>query len=245
MTTTNTVNMSEESGPPSLRVSVLLVEDDVRLSEMLKEYLSEHGIHVTIARNGMDGLKLHLQHTFDAVILDLMLPDVDGLEVCRRMRDRGNVPVIMLTAKGESFDRVIGLELGADDYMPKPFEPRELLARVRAILRRSRYECPDAVIRFGRLEIDREALEARVNGERCDLTPYQFQILDLLSRAAGRVLSRDLILSQIQGDNDYAFDRSIDVHVSRIRSLIEDDPRHPRRIITVRGAGYMFVKGQD
>ena len=224
---------------------ILLIDDDRKLGEMVSDYLTQNGYSVTVSQTGTQGLECHESQSFDAVILDLMLPDIDGLEICRKIRLRDNTPVLMLTAKGDPMDRVIGLELGADDYLPKPFEPRELLARLRAILRRGRTDNPNAISRFGRLEVDREALEIRLDGKRCDLTTYQFQIVDAMSTAAGRVLSRDHLLTNIQGIDAESFDRSIDVHVSRIRSEIEDDPKHPRRVITIRGAGYVFAKSQD
>ena len=226
---------------------VLLIDDDKKLAVMIKEFLYDNGFNVTAAYNGADGIELHQSQKFDAVILDLMLPDTDGLEICRRLRSKSNIPVLMLTAKGDPLDRVIGLELGADDYLPKPFEPRELLARLRAILRRSLNGLPqnDSLLQFGRLEVDREGLEARLDNRRCNLTAYQFQLLEVLALGAGRVLSRDQIMSQLQGEEIDAFDRSIDVHISRIRAEIEDDPKQPRRVITVRGVGYVFAKTQD
>ncbi|MEM7251761.1 MAG: response regulator transcription factor [Pseudomonadota bacterium] len=230
---------------PSLAGRILVVDDDVKMGNMLHEYLQQNGFTVTVAKTGMQGLEYHQRKSFDAVVLDLMLPDVDGLDVCRQMRSRDNIPVLMLTAKGDPMDRIIGLELGADDYVPKPFEPRELLARLRAVLRRGRGTKPDAIARFGRLEIDREAFAVRLDGKRCDLTTYQYQLVDALSQAVGRVLSRDFLLTNIKGNENESFDRSIDVHISRIRGEIEDDPKHPRRIITVRGVGYVFAKSQD
>ncbi|MEM9387904.1 MAG: response regulator transcription factor [Pseudomonadota bacterium] len=224
---------------------ILVIDDDQRMAEMVSEYLSENGFEVNVALDGHHGLDLHSRRPFDAVVLDLMLPDIEGLEVCRRLRLRDNIPVLMLTAKGDPLDRVIGLEMGADDYLPKPFEPRELLARLRAVLRRGRAASSDAVARFGRLEVDREAFEIRLDGRRCDLTAYQFQIVDVLSQAAGRVLSREYLLTNTQGDGAEVFDRAVDVHISRIRAEIEDDPKRPRRVITVRGAGYVFAKSQD
>ncbi len=155
------------------------------------------------------------------------------------------VPVLMLTAKGDPMDRVVGLELGADDYLPKPFEPRELLARLRAILRRGRAGEGATVLRFGRLEVDTGAMEARLDGRTCALTAHQFKLLEIMARAAGRVLSRDYLMDQLKGTSLEAFDRSIDVHISRIRAEIEEDPKHPRRVITVRGAGYVFAQQQD
>jgi len=230
---------------------VLLIEDDSRLAGMVVEYLGKAGYRVIHAETGTRGLALHEREPVDVVILDLMLPDTDGLDVCRRLRARSDGPILMLTARGDPMDRVIGLEMGADDYLPKPFEPRELLARLRAILRRSRSrgganegQASD-VLRYGRLEIDRGAREVRLDGAPCALTGYQFALLLALAEHAGRVMSRDALMDAVKGEQLEAFDRSIDVHVSRIRAVIEDDPRKPRRIITVRGIGYVFAKAQD
>ncbi|MEP3278223.1 MAG: response regulator transcription factor [Stappiaceae bacterium] len=224
---------------------ILLIEDDLRLAEMVRDYLGESGFTVAIAGTGGDGICLQASKEFDAVILDLMLPDMDGLEVCRELRVEGSVPILMLTAKGDPMDRIVGLELGADDYLPKPFEPRELLARLRAILRRGRSKSVKAeILNFGRLEIDLGALEARIEQRLCVLTAYQFKLLEVMARAAGRVLSRDYLLEHLKGTQLEAYDRSIDVHISRIRAEIEDDPKHPKRLITVRGAGYVFAAQQ-
>ncbi|MFQ5565812.1 MAG: response regulator transcription factor [Paracoccaceae bacterium] len=224
---------------------ILLIEDDARLAEMVRDYLGESGFEVTITGTGQEGLTLQKARGFDAVVLDLMLPDIDGLEVCRRLRATGSVPVLMLTAKGDPMDRVVGLELGADDYLPKPFEPRELLARLRVILRRGKLQDRAAIMRFGRLEIDPQAMEARIDGRPCALTAHQFKLLEIMAKAAGRVLDRGYLMDQLKGEDLEAFDRSIDVHISRIRAEIEDDPKHPRRVITVRGAGYVFARAQD
>jgi DNA-binding response OmpR family regulator len=224
---------------------ILLIEDDPRLAGMVKSYLGEAGFSVTIALNGTTGIAVQAQHVFDALILDLMLPDMDGLEVCRRIRAHADTPILMLTARGEAMDRVVGLELGADDYLPKPFEPRELLARLRSILRRAKSDRKLEVLRYGRLEIDVDARQARVEGETCSLTSHQFDLLLVLARHAGRVLSRDAIMDTLKSQRLEAFDRSIDVHISRIRAAIEDDPKKPRRVITVRNAGYVFAKAQD
>lgn len=225
---------------------ILLIEDDPRLAEMVKNYLGESGFSVTIAPTGRAGLTLHGRQDFDALILDLMLPDMDGLEVCRTVRAGARTPILMLTARGDAMDRVVGLELGADDYLPKPFEPRELLARLRAILRRAKGgDTPGEVLRFGRLEIDTGARQARLDGEACPLTSYQFGLLLVLARHAGRVMTREAIMDLTKNERLDAFDRSIDVHISRIRAAIEDDPKKPRRVITVRGAGYVFAKAQD
>lgn len=224
---------------------ILLVEDDNRLAEMVKDYLGDNGYDVTIAGTGVEGIDLQTSNGFDAIILDLMLPDIDGLEVCRTIRAHETVPILMLTAKGDPMDRIVGLELGADDYLPKPFEPRELLARLRAILRRTKGAAQKESLRFGRLEINAASMQASVNGKACDLTSHQFNLLATMANSPGRVLSRDSLMDQIRGEDLEAFDRSIDVHISRIRAEIEDDPKHPKRIITVRGAGYVFAREQD
>ncbi len=200
---------------------------------------------MTIAGTGNQGLALQKRHGFDAIILDLMLPDVDGLEVCRKLRATDAVPILMLTAKGDPMDRIVGLELGADDYLPKPFEPRELLARLRAILRRGKGEDRADILRFGGLEIDTRIMEARFDGRLCALTAHQFKLLEIMAKAPGRVLSRSYLMDQSKGENLEAFDRSIDVHISRIRAEVEADPKHPRRVLTVRGAGYVFARVQD
>src|SRR6516225_4255702 len=192
---------------------------------MVGEYLGKAGFHVIHAESGARGLALHGREPPDVVILDLMLPDTDGLDICRQIRARSDTPILMLTARGDPMDRVVGLEMGADDYLPKPFEPRELLARLRAILRRGR--------------------EVRLDGTPRPLTSYQFALLLALAEHAGRVMSRDALMDAVKGEQIEAFDRSIDVHVSRIRAAIEDDPRKPRRVITVRGTGYVFAKAQE
>ena len=223
---------------------ILLIEDDPRLAEMVKNYLGGAGFAVTIAGKGAAGIALEARQSYDALILDLMLPDMDGLDVCRQVRARGQTPILMLTARGDAMDRVVGLEMGADDYLPKPFEPRELLARLKSVLRRRNRDETD-VLRYGRLEIDVAAREARLDGNACALTGYQFSMLLYLARHAGRVLSRDAIMELMKNERLEAFDRSIDVHISRIRAAIEDDPKKPRRVITVRGSGYVFAKAQD
>jgi DNA-binding response OmpR family regulator len=226
---------------------VLMIDDDEELAAMVSEYLTAYGITVTTRTTATDGLKVLQQCSFAALILDVMLPDDDGFAVCQRVRATSYMPVLMLTARGDAMDRIVGLELGADDYLPKPFNPRELLARLRALLRRSTLTTQQRTtgLRFGRLEIDRDARLVRVDGEERPLTSYQFELLYTLATHAGRVLSRDALMEQVRGEELDAFDRSIDVHVSRIRAAIEDDPRHPRRIITVRGAGYVFARNQD
>jgi DNA-binding response OmpR family regulator len=225
---------------------ILLVEDDPRLADMLFEYLGQAGFGVTVASRGAVALEKLGEAAYDAVVLDLMLPDMDGLDVCRQLRARDDTPVLMLTARGDAVDRIVGLELGADDYLPKPFEPRELVARLRAIMRRRvRGSGGERALHFGRLELDGAARAVRLDGKPCDLTGYQFDLLVALAKNAGRVLSREVLMDLVKGEEFESFDRSIDVHISRIRALIEDDPKKPRRIITVRAAGYVFAKAQD
>ena len=216
---------------------------------MVADYLGHSGFEVETAGSLAVGRSRLAGGSYDALVLDLMLPDGDGLELCRELRAESRtrqLPLLMLTARGEPMDRIVGLELGADDYLPKPFEPRELLARVKALLRRaSPQPADDDVLRFGRLEIDLGARVARLAGKPCDLTGHQFDLLVVLAQSPGRVLSRDQIMDSLKGHPLEAFDRSIDVHISRIRAAIEDNPKKPRRVITVRGAGYVFARKQD
>jgi DNA-binding response OmpR family regulator len=232
---------------------VLMIEDDERLAGMVATYLAPHGFEVRHAASAQAGIAM-LEQDGDAValvLLDLMLPDADGLDVCRRIRTLAAplraIPIVMLTAKGDPFDRVVGLEIGADDYLPKPFEPRELLARLRAVLRRPPLaaEAAARVLRFGRLDIDLGARVARLDGQARALTAYQFDLLVALAERAGRVLSREQLLDAVKGQAFDPFDRSIDVHIGRLRAAIEDDVKQPRRIITVRGVGYVFAKAHD
>ena len=225
--------------------SVVVCEDDTTTLELLCETLVADRFGVLPAPSASDALRLCRYKQPDLMLLDLTLPDIDGLEVCRRLRARADTPVLMLTARGDAMDRVVGLEIGADDYLPKPFEPRELLARLRAILRRRGGAGGGDVLRFGRVEIDRGARVVRLDGAERPLTGYQFALLLALAENAGRVMSREALMARLKGEPLEAFDRSIDVHVSRIRQALEDDPRHPRRILTVRGAGYVFARAQD
>lgn len=229
----------------SMAEQVLIVDDDTRLSAMLADYLSANGFSVQTAASGHAGLAALSRRVLDAVVLDIMLPDIDGFETCRRMRAVSDVPILMLTAKGDETDRIVGLEIGADDYLPKPFNPRELLARLRAILRRRNHGAPSKILRFGRLEIDPGSRLVRIDGEERLMTSYQFDLLVALAENAGRILSREQLMDMVRGAELDAFDRSIDVHVSRIRAAIETDPKQPRRIVTVRGAGYVFARHQD
>jgi DNA-binding response OmpR family regulator len=223
---------------------ILIIDDDARLCAMLEQYLSQAGYQVTSRHTAGDGLAEQRRASPDAIILDLMLPDGSGLDVCTRLRTVTGVPILMLTARGEPTDRVVGLELGADDYLPKPFDPRELLARLRTVLRRGAATV-NPMLRFGRLEIDREARQVRLDGQPRPLTGHQFDILLALAERAGRVVSRGQLLEVVAGRGAEAFDRSIDVHVSNIRAAIEDNPKQPRRILTLRGAGYLFTRVQD
>jgi len=228
---------------------LLLVDDDSRLASIVGDYLVRAGFEVETAGSLAGGRDLLAANNYDALVLDLMLPDGDGLDLCREVRSSSKtrqLPLLMLTARGEPMDRIVGLELGADDYLPKPFEPRELLARVKALLRRTSPQAAgDDVLRFGRLEVDLGARVARLDGKPCDLTGHQFDLLVVLAQSPGRVLSRDQIMDALKGHPLEAFDRSIDVHISRIRAVIEDDPKAPRRVLTVRGAGYVFARKQD
>jgi DNA-binding response OmpR family regulator len=233
-----------------MTLQLLMIEDDERLAMMVGDYLRQSGFGFSHAADGAQGLSSVQQASPDLVILDLMLPDMDGLQVCQKIRAlhgaQAQTPVLMLTAKGDPMDRIIGLELGADDYLPKPFEPRELLARIRAILRRKADAHPAGQTRmqFGSLEIDRDARTVMVKGQLCDLTSYQFDLLVAMAERAGRVLSRDQIMEAVRGRELEAFDRSIDVHMGRIRMAIEEDHKAPERILTVRGVGYVFAKQQ-
>ncbi len=226
---------------------ILIIDDDERLTEMLASYMATRGFAVEQRADARSGLTALGAGDFDAVVLDVMLPDLDGFEVCRRIRASSDVPVLMLTARGDATDRVVGLELGADDYLPKPFDPRELLARLGAVLRRTRRGVaePTAPLRFGRLTIDRQSREVQVDGQRRELTGRQFDLLVLLAERAGRVLTREQIMTALGAEGWDNVDRSIDVHVSRIRNAVEDDPKRPVFVRTVRGVGYVFSPAQD
>ena len=228
---------------------LLLIDDDARLTDMVCDYLRRNGYEVDAAGSLDAGRERLRSGSYDALLLDLMLPDGDGLDLTRELRADlrwRRLPLLMLTARGEPMDRIVGLELGADDYLPKPFEPRELLARIKALLRRAAPEpSHEDVLSFGRLDIDLGARQARLDGQACDLTGHQFELLVVLAKSPGRVLSRDQIMDALKGHPLEAFDRSIDVHISRIRAVIEDDPKNPKRVLTVRGSGYVFARKQD
>ena len=222
-----------------MTTQVLIIDDDERLGALLTEYLGRFGFAVTVAAHPDAGLRLVKQA--EIVILDLMLPDMDGFAVYRRIRETSRVPVIMLTARGDVMDRIVGLELGADDYLPKPFEPRELVARMQAVLRRGKAGEADEVIRAGPLEVNWTTHSAHLNGVDLALTTAEFALLGLLVRNRGRVLSRDRILDETRGVDWDAFDRSVDILVSRLRQKLGDDAKRPAYIRTVRGAGYSFI----
>ena len=229
---------------------LLLIEDDVRLAQMVADYLRANGYAVDHCATGATGLERVRTTPPDLLVLDLMLPDTDGLSICREVRGMpgaaAKLPVVMLTAKGDPMDRVVGLEIGADDYIAKPFEPRELLARIRAVLRRGGDSASGKdSLSFGSLQVDKGARVVRVAGNVCELTSYQFDLLLVLAERAGRVLSREQIMELVRGRELEAFDRSIDVHMGRIRAAIEADVKDPKRILTVRGVGYVFAKQQD
>ena len=231
-----------------MKSQLLMIEDDANLSAMVTEYLAAAGLEVVAKASALSGLEALGKRRFDGVILDVMLPDLDGFEVCRRIRAVSDVPVLMLTARGDETDRIVGLELGADDYLPKPFNPRELLARLKAIMRRRDpvvASFASEVKRFGELEIDRARRTVTMGEKQCSLTSHQFDLLWALAENPGRVLSRDALMNKVRGMSLEAFDRSIDVHISRIRAVIETNPKHPRRIIPLRGVGYVFAQNQD
>jgi DNA-binding response OmpR family regulator len=223
------------------RVRVLLIDDDEALCGLLAEYLEPFGFAVAAAHHPEDGLRAIARDAPDIVVLDVMMPDTDGFAVCRRVRETSRVPIVMLTARGGVLDRIVGLEMGADDYLPKPFEPRELVARLQAVLRRGAHREADDALRVGALEIDPGARSARLSGRPLELTAAEFALLGLFVRSRRSVLSRDRILEATRGLDWEAFDRSVDVLVSRLRQKLGDDPRHPTFIKTVRGAGYRFI----
>ena len=224
-------------------VTALLIEDDLRLANLTRDYLHKHGLLVTSVHDGDRGLEEALTNRFDVVLLDLMLPGRDGISVCQKIREHSDVPIIMITARGEEADRVLGLELGADDYVPKPFSPRELLARIRSVIRRARGQLGPKrePVQVGPLHMDPGSRRATLAGEDLDLTGYEFDLLMALAERAGRVLSREQLMEMARGNAEEAFDRSIDVHISRLRQKLGDNPRSPRLIKTVRGVGYQYM----
>ena len=223
---------------------MLCIDDDQRLFELLASYLGPNGVVLIHAPDGSRGLAALKAGLFDAVLLDVMMPGMDGLEVCRRIRQVSRVPIIMLTAKGDEADRVVGLELGADDYVAKPFSPRELLARLRAVMRRAQPAAIENEIVVGRVAIDVGARRVRVDAQVVELTGLEFDILIALARRPGRVVARDALMSEAGRDDVTVNERAVDVHVSHLRRKLGDDPRVPRLIKTVRGVGYVLAQGQ-
>jgi len=223
--------------------SIVYIEDDPKLAQLTAKYLESHDIKMTIASTPREGINCVLRERPDVVLLDLMLPGMDGLEVCRELRTRIATPIIMVTARGEEADRVMGLEGGADDYIAKPFSSRELLARIRAHARRARGDVgpPSELVHAGPLSIDPVSRRATLNGEDLALTTYEFDLLRVFVEREGRVLSREQLVDLVRGSAEEAFDRSIDVHISHLRKKLQDDPRHPRMLKTVRGVGYLLA----
>lgn len=224
-------------------IYLLLIEDDRRLAELTKNYLEKRSISVVHTINGEDGLRLAVDNHFDVVLLDIMLPGENGIEICKKMRERIDTPIIMVTALGDEADRVFGLEVGADDYVSKPFSPRELLARINAVVRRARGKVgpQKSKISLGPLKVDPTTREATLDNEPLDLTSYEFSLLQTLAENAGKVLSRDKLMDLAKGSIDESFDRSIDVHISRLRQKLGDNPRKPTIIKTIRGIGYQLI----
>ena len=240
--TTTALTRPAIRGKDALLMRVLLIDDDARLFELLSSYLEQNGVSVKGARDGKQGLAMLEEGGVDAVLLDVMMPGIDGLEVCRRIRAKSNVPVLMLTAKGDETDRVVGLAIGADDYIAKPFSPRELLARIRAVVRRVQPEAPVERLTVGDISIDLGRREVTRDSARVELTGIEFDILVALMRRAGRVVPRDSLLTEAGRGDVVVGERTVDVHISHLRQKLGDDPKGPRLIKTVRGVGYVLSK---
>ena len=221
--------------------TILIIDDDAKLNQLLKDFLKDFGFNVVTATHPTQGLKKLKQALPDLVILDIMLPEMDGFEVCKTVRQTSNVPIIMLTARGEVTDKVVGLELGADDYLAKPFEPRELVARIQSVLRRTRPLSATRNLSFNRLTIDLDKRTVLLDESPVDLTTNEFAALALLAENAGKVLNRDQILQELRGIDCDAFNRSVDITMSRLRQKLKDDPRSPEFIKTIWGTGYVFI----
>jgi DNA-binding response OmpR family regulator len=236
-----------DSNAPSSAISVVYVEDDERIARLMAKYLESHGVQVTLAADGITGIAEVIRSRPDVILLDLMLPGMDGLEVCRRLRAKTSAPIIMVTARGEEADRVLGLEGGADDYIVKPFSSRELLARVRAQARRAQGKSgPRAeTLHVGSLTVDVKSMSASWRGTALVLTTYELLLLHALAERAGRVMSREQLVELVRGSPDEAFDRSIDVHISHLRQKLGEDPRNPAVLKTVRGVGYLLVSDRE
>ena len=233
-------------------MNILLVDDDKKLCRLMADYLEPMGYHIEAAHDGEKGLQMIRERNYHAVVLDVMMPKMDGFEVLKRLRRESDIPVLMLTARGEEIDRIVGLEMGADDYLPKTFSSRELLARLRAVTRRYMVSAKqpesaaaDETLLFDDLEIEQVSRTARLHGEPLNLTPLEYDLLVILAKAAGRVLNRDQLLDAIAGRSYEVFDRSVDVHISSLRRKLGENPRNPRFIQTVRAVGYMFKNPGD
>ena len=224
---------------------ILIIDDDEKLNLLLKDYLGKMGFEVISAVLPEEGLQLLEQENPDLVILDVMLPEMDGFEVCRTIRQSSTVPVIMLTARGEVMDRVVGLEIGAADYLPKPFEPRELVARIQSVLRRVQPKNLSIVQNFGGLIIDFQKREVTLDEKIVYLTSNEYECLTLLVKNIGKVLDRDQIMEELRGIECDAFNRSVDITMSRLRNKLADDPKNPRFVKTIWGTGYLFIGGDD
>jgi DNA-binding response OmpR family regulator len=220
----------------------LLIDDDRRLAELLVTYFAPHGVEITHAPDGRSGLSQLEQSGYDVILLDLTMPGMGGLEVCRKIRETSAVPIVMLTARGDETDRVVGLELGADDYLPKPYGPRELLARIRAGLRRTSPATQSEKVRVRDLELDIGSRQVTVGGKAVELTALEWDLLLALARRAGRVVPRDTLFNLAGRSDTVVNDRTVDVHISHLRSKLGDDSRKQSRIRTVRGVGYVLVK---
>jgi DNA-binding response OmpR family regulator len=224
---------------------ILVVDDEEKIVRIVKAYLEREGYTVVAAYDGKAALAMARTESPDLVLLDLMLPHVSGWDVCRSLRAGSNVPIIMLTARDEDTDKIVGLELGADDYITKPFNPRELVARVRAVLRRAETPAEKRTIEFGDLTVDLEKHEVRHAGRRVDLTPTEFELLRVLAEAPGRVYSRMQLLDKVQGYAYEGYERTIDSHIKNLRKKLEPDPDRPRYVVTVRGVGYKLGQSAD
>jgi two-component system phosphate regulon response regulator OmpR len=224
-----------------MKTKILIIDDDEKLSTLLSEYLARFNFEVRTAGNSDEGLKEVHSENPDIIILDVMLPGMNGFEVCKEIRKESSIPIIMLTARGEVTDRIVGLELGADDYLPKPFEPRELVARIQSILRRTNESKPESKIEFDKLSIDLEKQTVRMDGEYIELTTMEFEMLSVFAKNPGKVFSRERLMELLRGIDWDAYDRSIDVLISRLRQKLNDNPKQPRYIKTIWGSGYKFI----
>jgi DNA-binding response OmpR family regulator len=223
---------------------ILIIDDDEKLNKLLKEFLLQFGYDVKSATHPKKGLEMIIASPPDLIILDIMLPDMDGFSVCKEIRKDKTIPIIMLTARGEVTDRIVGLELGADDYLPKPFEPRELVARIQSVLRRGLIQEKKETLKYNDLVIDINKMKAAINGKDAELTTMEFDVLKLLAENPGIVFSRDRIIEKLRGYDWDAYDRSIDVLISRLRTKLNDNPQDPVFIKTVWGRGYMFIRDE-